>query len=321
MRIPARALLPATRLGRHVAIAVVLALCLTGCTIGSAASSTTTSAVLSSRAAAAPSAGEALVVTIPELGPVAAAPSRSSHRSTPSRLASATTSVPATRPASPTAVRATRPAAPTSARSTTAAPTHPKVTASPSSAPSSIATVSSAPTAVATMQVTLANCPGCTVLATHASVTSTLGAALVATGAGRAALLALRGDGSVAGAANVTYGASFATPPGGQLGCDSNGRCIVIAKQADGTAIASAYQVGAGGSWVDVTGQAGISSATADARTLPVGPGVGVAVQDKADGSTVWIVYGWDGDGYSVTGCTAAATPGTAGLSMSACLS
>ena len=113
----------------------------------------------------------------------------------------------------------------------------------------------------------------------------------------------------MAGAANLTYGASFPTPPGGQLGCDSNGRCIVIAQQTDGTAIASAYQVSAAGTWADVTGQPGITSATSDARTLTVGNGVGVAVQDKADGSTVWIVYGWDGDGYAVRGCTAAADP------------
>lgn len=171
------------------------------------------------------------------------------------------------------------------------------------------------------MQVTLANCPGCTVLATHAAVTSTLGAALVATAQGRAVLLALRGDGSVAGAANLTYGSSFPTPPGGQLGCDSNGRCIVIAKQDDGTAIASAYQVSAAGTWADVTGQPGITSATADARTLAVGDGIGVAVQDQADGSTVWIVYGWDGGRYAVKGCTAAATPDVAALSMSSCLS
>ncbi len=171
------------------------------------------------------------------------------------------------------------------------------------------------------MSVTLANCPGCTVLATHAAVTSTLGAALVATGQGRAALLALRGDGGVAGAANLTYGTSFPTPAGGQLGCDTNGRCIVIAKQTDGTAIASAYQVSAAGTWADVTGQPGITSATAEARTLTVGDGVGVAVQDQADGSTVWIVYGWDGDGYAVKGCTAAAEPDVNALSMTSCLS
>ena len=123
------------------------------------------------------------------------------------------------------------------------------------------------------------------------------------------------------GAANLTYGSSFPTPPGGQLGCDSNGRCIVIAKQDDGTAMASAYQVNAAGTWADVTGQPGITSATSDARTLPVGDGIGVAVQDQADGSTVWIVYGWDGGGYAVKGCTAAPTPDGAALSMSSCLS
>ncbi len=171
------------------------------------------------------------------------------------------------------------------------------------------------------MKVTLANCPGCAVLATHASVTSTLGAALVATGQGKAALLALRGDGSVAGAANIVYGASFPTPAGGQLACDANGRCIVIALQADGTAIASAYQVNAQGTWADVTGLPGITSLTSQAETLTVGNGIGVAVQDKADGSTVWIVYGWAGNGYSVKGCTPASTPDVNALSMKSCLS
>lgn len=158
-------------------------------------------------------------------------------------------------------------------------------------------------------------------LATHAGVTSTLGAALVATGPGHAALLALRGDGSVAGLANVLYGSTFPSPPGGQLGCDTSGRCIVVAQQSDGAAIASAYRVSAAGVWSEVTGQPGIASVTAKAQTLPVGGGVGVAVQDSADGTTVWVVYGWAGDGYAVKGCTTAATPDQKPLTMTACLS
>ena len=173
----------------------------------------------------------------------------------------------------------------------------------------------------ATLAVSLANCGGCTVLATHAAVTPSLGAALVATGQGHAALLSLRADGSVAGAANILYGSTFPSPPGGQLACDSGGRCVVIAKRADGTGIASAYQVSAAGVWTDVTGQPGITSVTPLAETIPVGNDVGIAVQDQADGSTVWIVYTWDGSGYSVKGCTAAATPDVNALSMSSCLS
>ena len=125
----------------------------------------------------------------------------------------------------------------------------------------------------------------------------------------------------MAGAANVTYGTSFPTPAGGQLPCDASGRCIVIAQQADGTAIASAYQVNAAGTWSDVTGPAGMTSVTAVARTLTVGDGIGVAVQDEADGSTVWIVYGWDGQGFAVKGCTASAEPDSSNLSMDSCLS
>ncbi|SDO49160.1 hypothetical protein SAMN04515671_1109 [Nakamurella panacisegetis] len=171
------------------------------------------------------------------------------------------------------------------------------------------------------MNVQLANCPGCTVLATHAGITSTLGAAEVATAQGRAALLAIRGDGTVAGAANITYGTTFPTPPGGELGCDTNGRCIVIAAQSDGTAVAAAYQVNAQGSWSDVSGVAGITSVTAKAITLTVGDGIGVAVQDQADGSTVWIVYAWDGTSYAVKGCSAATVPDPNALAMTNCLS
>lgn len=158
-------------------------------------------------------------------------------------------------------------------------------------------------------------------LGTHAGVTSTLGAALVGTGTGRAALLALRADGTVAGVGNVVYGSTFPTQAQGRLACDSGSRCIVIAQQADGTAIASAYRVSAQGVWSEVTGQPGIASVTAKAQTVSVGGGVGVAVQDEADGSTVWTVYAWDGDGYSVKGCTAAATPDPDALTMDACLS
>jgi len=160
------------------------------------------------------------------------------------------------------------------------------------------------------------------VLGAHAGITSSLGAALVATGPGHAALLALRADGSVAGAANVLYGTSFPSPPGGELACDSGGRCIVIAKATDGTAVASAYQLSAAGGWADVTGQeGGIVSATADARTVTVAGKVAVAVQERADGSTVWTVYAWDGAGYSVIGCTTADSIAPASLSMSSCLS
>ncbi len=274
------------------AAAGMLAVCLAGCTVATPSSSAASaSGPALSVAAAAP--GAALVVTVPDLA---------SASSVGSSVA-------------PSAVRRV----PSTGSTASSVPTS-RATSSVSTAP---VTVTSALTSAApsTLKVTLANCTGCTVLATHAGVTSSLGAALVSTGQGHAALLSLRSDGSVAGAANVLYGASFPTPPGGQLGCDSAGRCIVIAQQANGTAIASAYQVSAAGEWADVTGRPGITSVTAKATTLAVGGGVGVAVQDQADGSTVWIVYAWAGDGYAVKGCTAAATPDVSALSMTACLS
>jgi hypothetical protein len=280
---------------------------------------------------AAPSAGASIVVTVPDLGAVASASVPAAGVPGVAAGSGAVGSgVSGTKPAvlpprttpGPTSSGAATAAAPTRGTSTSVPvpPTQP-ADQTRTAATASSSSITPPTTAVSTMNVTLANCPRCTVLATHAAVTSTLGAALVATAQGRAALLSLRGDGSVAGAANVAYGTSFPTPPGGQLGCDASGRCIVIAQQTNGTAIAAAYRVSAQGTWVDVTGQPGISSVTSEARTLTVAGGVGVAVQDKADGSTVWIVYGWDGNGYSVKGCTAAATPDPNALTMMSCLS
>ena len=45
------------------------------------------------------------------------------------------------------------------------------------------------------LNVSLANCDGCTVLATHRGVTGDLSAALVGTGSGRAILLSVAADG------------------------------------------------------------------------------------------------------------------------------
>lgn len=275
----------ARRVGR-AAIGALAALCLTGCTIATPAASATGSATASSVQLAAPAAGASVVVTVPDLGGLAAPPARSGAV--------------AVKPTATSALSITPPSS--------AVPVPPTVPAAAAAVPS-------------TMNVTLTNCPGCTVLATHAAITSSLGAALVATAQGRAALLSLRGDGSVAGAANIADGTSFPTPPGGQLGCDSNGRCIVVAQQNGGTAIASAYQASAQGIWADVTGRPGITSVTSKAITLTVGGAIGVAVQDQADGTTVWIVYGWDGKGYSVKGCTPAATPDPNVLTMTSCLS
>ena len=305
---------PAPRSRRSAALRIVVAallgLGLAGCTVATSASGSTAAGTASpSTPVAAAARGATVVVTVPQLATVSSSaqsgPPSSSSVSAPttSKTAPSTrTSTAASSTRTSTAVRTPKPVS-------TAAPTSPTVP-----------TASSTP-AAPTLSVKPANCPACTVLGTHAGVTSTLGAALVATGSGRAVLLALRTDGSVAGVGNVVYGTTFPTQAGGQLACDSSGRCIVIAQQSDGTAIASAYQVSARGVWSEVTGQPGIASVTAKAETLSVGGGVGVAVQDEADGSTVWIVYSWQGDGYGVKGCTAAATPDPDALTMDACLS
>lgn len=312
--------LHAQRRLRHVFVTGVLALMLVGCTAGSSTSAVSATPV-SSEAVAAPVAGAGVVVTVPDLassGPaVPGLPAPASHapRSVTAKPAPRSSAVGSTMlaPRAPSATSVLNSSVSSSSVSLSSVSLssvagQPTVTAAPAT---------SVPT---TFEVTLANCAACTVLATHAAVTQTLGAALVATGPGHAALLSIKRDGGVGGAVNLLYGSTFPTPPGGQLACDSGGRCIVIAQQADGTAIASAYQVSAAGAWTDVTGRP-ITSATAIAQTLAVGDGVGVAVQDQADGSTVWTVYTWDGHGYSVKGCTAASTPAVNTLSITSCLS
>lgn len=298
-----------------------LAIGLAGCTVATSASGTSSSAAVSVSPSAGPvaaaRAGATVVVTVPQLGSPALS-SPSSPAGSSSRAGTATS--PIVRPTLSGSAVDSRSAA------TTAITRAPSTSTAQATTTASITTASTSATATATLapatlSVKLANCPSCTVLGTHAGVTSTLGAALVATGAGKAALLALRADGSVAGVGNVVYGTTFPTQAGGQLACDSGSRCIVIAQQSDGTAIASAYQVSAQGVWSEVTGEPGIASVTAKAQTLTVDGDVGVAVQDEADGTTVWLVYVWQGDGYGVTGCTAAATPDPKALSMDACLS
>ena len=298
---------------RGLLVGGALVAVLTACTLPTSTTSSNGAAISPSAAAiAAPAAGASIVVTVPDLG------------------AAQTSAVPASSGASsgPAVVPPSASGPRSSGSSSVAAAPTPVVSAvAPASTPAPVVTqtttssVAAPTTVISTMNVQLATCSGCTVLATHAAVTSTLGAVEVATSQGRAALLAIRGDGSVAGAANITYGTTFPTPPGGELGCDTNGRCIVIAAQADGTAVAAAYQVNAQGTWSDVTAEGGIASVTAKAMTLPVGNGIGVAVQDQADGSTVWIVYEWDGTSYAVKGCTAAAIPDPNALAMSNCLS
>ena len=307
------------RWARGVLVIGLLAAVLSACTLPSSTASSSSSAIPTSASALpAPPAGASIVVTVPNLN----GPPANSAVNSPTAASSAVVSPGAASPAAAATVsRIAAPPAATSAPVVGASTPSAPATATSATPTAAVTTPAPPATAVSTMNVKLANCSGCTVLATHSAVTLTLGAALVATSQGHAALLAIRGDGSVAGAANITYGTTFPTPPGGELGCDANGRCIVIAAQSDGTAVVGAYQVSAAGTWSDVTAAGGITSVTPKARTLTTGSGIGVAVQDQADGSTVWIVYEWDGTEFAVKGCSAAANPDPNALAMNDCLS
>ncbi len=157
-------------------------------------------------------------------------------------------------------------------------------------------------------------------LATRSAVAPGLSAALIGTSQGRAVLVAVRANGAVAGAVNVPYGSQFPAPAGGALPCEA-GQCVVIAKQSDANAIASAFALSASGSWTDVSGPEGFASQTPLARTLVLPTGLAIAVQDRAGGVTVWTVRGWDRARYSVIGCAAATgTLAPQALSMATCL-
>lgn len=172
------------------------------------------------------------------------------------------------------------------------------------------------------LNVSLANCDGCTVLATHRGVAGELSAALVETGSGRAILLSVAGDGQVAGVIAVPYGAVFPAPDGGVLACVL-GRCIVQARQGDGRAILSAFELTDTGAWRDVSGDDAFPSATERAAVIELDGDLGIAVQDQGDGAAVWMLYTWGGDRYAVIGCAAdgAAPSSAAAVTAGMCLS
>jgi hypothetical protein len=175
-----------------------------------------------------------------------------------------------------------------------------------------------------TVIVDLSKCAGCTVIATHRNVTGNLSAALVSTSKG-AVLLSVRPDGSPAGIINVPYGVSFPAPAAGTLPCDSASRCVVTGRQPDGTAILSAFELGADGAWRDMSGTDAFPSATGQGRAADLdGDGVlEIAVQEATDGRTTWLVFGWSGDRFTVLGCSPASDtlPSAGDLSQDACLS
>ncbi len=172
------------------------------------------------------------------------------------------------------------------------------------------------------LNVSLANCEGCTVLATHRGVTGDLSAALVGTGSGRAILLSVATDGQVSGVIGVPYGAAFPAPDGGVLAC-AQGKCVVQGRQSDGRAILSAFELTDSGAWRDVSGDDAFPSATERAAVIDLVGELGIAVQDQGDGAAVWMLYTWGGDRFAVAGCAADGAPPTSAgeVSPELCLS
>lgn len=274
----------------------VLAGCaaLSGCATGTLATPESTPAVSAATTSLTTSAvGPTIIVTVPDLLPPATV------------SAEATTAAPEV-PAE-TAVAASTDEPVTAAL--TVEPSAAEVeTPDPAATPEQTA-VPAPPPAQATasgdvLNVSLANCDGCSVLATHRSVTGDLSAALVSTGSGRAILLSVAGDGQVSGVIGVPYGAAFSTPDGGVLAC-AQGRCVVEGKQTDGRVVLSAFELTETGAWRDVSGDDAFPSATEQAAVVDIDGELAIAVQDQADGAAVWMLYTWGGERYAVVGCSA----------------
>jgi hypothetical protein len=172
------------------------------------------------------------------------------------------------------------------------------------------------------LNVSLANCDGCTVVATHRDVADGRSAALVTTGSGRGLLLSVGADEQVAGVIGVPYGAAFPAPDDGVLPC-AQGRCVVSGRQADGRAVLSAFELTGTGAWRDVSGDDAFPSATERSAVVDLDGVLAIAVQDQADGAAVWMLYTWGGDRYAVLGgAPDGDPPGTAaGVSPASCLS
>ncbi|WP_395727730.1 hypothetical protein [Nakamurella sp.] len=283
------------------------ALLLASCASGSLASSETTPSGPGSAVPSAAStsggptiAGPTLVVTVPELAlsgagtaPVTVAPT--TDAATPD-APSPTVEAPA---ADPTPTDAGTPVAPEPA------------TQAPAPAPSGDG-----------LNVSLANCDGCSVVATHRDVAGGRSAALVGTGSGRALLLSVGSDGQVAGVIGVPYGVAFPAPADGVLPC-AQGRCVVQGRQADGRAMLSAFELTGSGAWRDVSGDDAFPSATERSAVVDLDGELAIAVQDQAAGAAVWMLYTWGGDRYAVLGCAPDGDPpsGAADVSPTACLS
>ena len=291
---------------------VVALLVLSGCATGSLSGpETSASATVVAVPPTSKIAGPTLIVTVPDLVPTDAVP-------------------PVTAPAAPVPaadgqVAPTEATAPTADGATDEAPIEPAETAAEqpaAAAPQAAPAAEPAPPPGDGLNVSLANCDGCTVLATHRGVTGDLSAALVGTGSGRAILLSVAGDGQVSGVIGVPYGAAFSAPDGGVLAC-AQGRCVVQGRQSDGRAILSAFELTDNGAWRDVSGDDAFPSATERAAVLDLDGELGIAVQDQGDGAAVWMLYTWGGDRYAVAGCAAdgAAPVAASAVSPGLCLS
>ena len=300
---------PRPRTGRAHRLAGLLAatgVLLASCASGTLATSDT-SPVGSSAPVTRPSVtGPTVVVTVPELV-------LSSQGTAPVTVAPTTDTVTASSTPEPAAETAQVPAAETDtagpAPETTAAAT----AANPAPAP--------APSGQG-LNVSLANCDGCTVLATHRDVAGGRSAALVSTGSGRGLLLSVGSDGQVAGVIGVPYGAAFPAPADGVLPC-AQGRCVVTGRQNDGRAILSAFELTDTGAWRDVSGDDAFPSATERSAVIDLDGELAIAVQDQGDAAAVWMLYTWGGDRFAVLGCAADGDPPAtaAAVSPSACLS
>jgi len=302
------------RCTRGVVTAVALTtavalLTVTGCASGSLATSDST-APGSTTVSVTSVAGPTVIVTVPDLLPAASASEAPAAQPTASDVeptdAVTTDEEAPTVPEPETTAAAEVPDPPTDAPAPTTAPAEAAPAAPPGEG----------------LNVSLANCDGCTVLATHRGVAGDLSAALVGTGSGRAVLLSVGADGAVAGVIGVPYGAAFSAPEGGVLACEQ-ARCVVQGRQNDGRAILSAFELTGSGAWRDVSGDDAFPSAPERAAIVELGGQLGIAVQDQGDGPAVWMLYTWGGDRYAVVGCVQDGAPPASvdAVSPSVCLS
>ena len=223
-------------------------------------------------------------------------------------------------PGSTVTVTRTRSTAPSGVTRPTSTPADPAASRQTSGTPHTAGETTRTGPAATTTALTVSNCPGCVVLATHVDVAPGLNAALV-TARGRALLVAVRSGGAVAAAANITYGATFPRPADGVLPC-ADGRCLVQGVQSDGRAVISAWTLSESGSWTDVSIPNGFVSANPNARIVDLVGSQGIAVQEQQGPSAIWTVYGWDDGEYAVIGCVPVGQPiAVDSLDQDACLS